>query len=128
MLYLLAIIIVSLLWYGNVPIVSDHLSKEASVYNSGKFVIVALILTFPIILAIVFFARKYYKKRRVTARRTASTSVHLGLVKNEHSVPIMLGNTNPNCELEITRDEQTSFEENLPTNLTPREMDPFLSS
>ena len=126
-LYLLAIIIVSLLWYGNVPVVSERLSKEASVYRSGKFVIVAVILTFPIILTIVFFARKYHKKRRVTARRTSITSGHLGLANYEHAVP-MLGNTiiNPNCELEIIRDEQTSSAENLPNNLTRREMEPFL--
>ena len=76
-LYLLAIIIVSLLWYGNVPIVSDHLSKEASGYNSGKMVIVTLILTFPIIL-----------------------SCHRVLC------PPVVGRINPTCDLEIS-DEHT---------------------
>ena len=127
LLYLLAIIIVSLLWYGNVPILSEQLSKEASVYNSRKFVIAAVILTFPIFLLIAFLARKYWKKQHVTTGRTASTSVDLGMTKNEHSVPI-LGNINPNSELEIIRDEQTSSAGDVPTNLTPREMDPFLSS
>ena len=130
-LYLLAIIIVSLLWYGNVPIVSDHLSKEASVYNSGKFVIVALVLTFPIILAIVFFARKYYKKRRVTAGRTASTSVDPGypmVATNEDSVPPVVGRINATASDLETSDEHTSSASNLRSNLTTRDTEPILSS
>jgi hypothetical protein len=101
-LYILAIVIVSLLWYAHVPMVSEHLREESSVYDSGKFVIIAIILTIPIFLLIVFFARKYWKKRHVT--RTASTSVDPDVAmktKNEDSVTSVVANVNPNCNCDL---------------------------
>ena len=130
-LFLLAIIVVSLSWYANVPKVSEHLNAERSVYDSGKFVIIALIVTFPIFLLIVFFARKYWKKRRDTTVTSAPVQGVAMMTRNEDPVQPVVGQINPNCERETTietNDEQRTSGSNVENNLTTGDTDPILSS
>lgn len=134
-LFLLAIIITSLFWYANVPKVSEHLNTESSTRNSGKFIVIALIVTFPIFLLIVFFARKYWKNRHDAAvvylnastPRTITRVRNVGtMAKSEDLAPPVVAQINPNCELEINDVRRTSGR--YVRNLTTGDTEPMLST
>ena len=110
-LFLLAIIITSLLWYADVPVASDHLKDKP---RSGLFVIAGLIVTFPIFLLIAYFARKYIKRREsavmFSRENTSCSPVSPHFIttgKHNDPAPLVGGSQmNPNFEIE-KHEEQT---------------------
>ncbi|CAB4008425.1 FAS-associated death domain [Paramuricea clavata] len=136
-IFILAIITTALCWFADVPRVSEHLKSEESVRNSGIFVIIALILIFPIFMLIVFFARKYWKRHQnnavnpvVYSNTRAGTLVAADVAtvaeNEEDPGPSVMPQTNPSCEVEIS-EEQTTSGSYVGQNSTIGEAVPFLS-
>ena len=133
LIFILAIITTALCWFADVPKVSEHLKSEESVRNSGIFVIIALILAFPIFMFIVFFARKCWKRRQenavifsTAANTPASTQVAADVAKNEDSGPSVVLQINPSCEDEMN-DEPTTCGSYIGNIITTRDTEPILS-
>ena len=61
-LFLLAITVTSVLWYADVPEVSEQLKAKRSAAKGGKFILLGLVCLFPILCIIVYYCRKRYKK------------------------------------------------------------------
>lgn len=63
--FLIAIVICCLFWYGNFPHISDHLRDNENLKNVGTYIIISIIcVCFPISLICVFYGRKRCKGRR----------------------------------------------------------------
>ena len=138
-IFILAIIITALCWFADVPKVSEHLKSDKSVRNSGIFVIIALILAFPMFMLIVFFVRKYWKSHQnnavnpvvfSNANTPAGTLVAADVAtvaeNEEDPGPSVVPQINPSCEVEMS-EEQTTCGSYVGQNITIGEAEPFLS-
>ena len=100
--FLLGIVIVALCWYSGVPNVSEHLNAESSRKNAGLYVIIALVVIFPIFMFIVFYARKCWKTRHhtpvVILANEPVCRASFTMPKNDDPAPLVAPQTNRSCE------------------------------
>ena len=74
----------------------------------------------------MFFARKYWKKRRDTSVTSTPVQGVSMMTRNEDPVQPVVGQINPNCERETaieTNDEQRTSGSNVENNLTTGDTD-----
>ena len=69
-IFLIAIVICCMFWYGNVPHISDYLRADEHLKKAGTYIIICIIcICFPVSLICVFYGRKRCKRHRNDNRK-----------------------------------------------------------
>lgn len=68
LIFVIAIIICCVLWYGNVPRISKHLDADEDLKNAGIYIIIAIVFVcFPVSIFCVCCGRRYYQRNKTPA-------------------------------------------------------------